>query len=128
MVTTSARRGAPRRRVVLVVPSDGYRARPFSDAAAAIDVDVVVATDHAPPLATEMEDRLVVVDLMQHDRDDFRRQLGQLRNGFAATDLSSLLTQQLCSSVTVKPLAPAPKAKGPALLLATGIASERNHS
>lgn len=45
-----------------MVPSDGYRARPFSDAAAAIDVDVVVATDHAPPLATEMEDRLVVVD------------------------------------------------------------------
>lgn len=72
--------------------------------------------------------RLVVVDLMQHDRDDFRRQLGQLRNGFATADLSTLLTQHHFSAVTVKPLAPAPKAKGPALLLATGIASERNHS
>ncbi len=72
--------------------------------------------------------RLVVVDLLEHDRDDFRRQLGQLRNGFPPRELASLLTQHPFSSVTVKPLAPAPKAKGPALLLATGISSERNPS
>lgn len=48
---------------MLVVPTDGYRASAFFDAAAALGADVVVATEESPPLATGMEDRLVVVDL-----------------------------------------------------------------
>ncbi len=48
---------------MLVVPTDGYRAVAFLEAAARLGVDVVVATDESPPLAAAMEDRLVVVDL-----------------------------------------------------------------
>jgi len=47
---------------VLVVPTAGYRAEAFIDAAAAVGADVVIATEETPPLAAGMEDRLVVVD------------------------------------------------------------------
>lgn len=66
--------------------------------------------------------KLVIVDLLLHDRDDFRRKLGQLRNGFQREDLSLLLTQQSFLDVSVRPLAPQAGAKGPALLLATATA------
>jgi ubiquinone/menaquinone biosynthesis C-methylase UbiE len=64
--------------------------------------------------------RAVVVDLLHHDRDDFRRQMGQLRNGFRAAELAQLLTAAGLTAVTCSPLSPEPDAKGPALLLATG--------
>jgi ubiquinone/menaquinone biosynthesis C-methylase UbiE len=68
--------------------------------------------------------KLVVVDLLRHDRDDFRRRLGQLHNGFAIDDLSSFLTQQSFDDVTVRPISPSAGAKGPALLLATGTRTQ----
>lgn len=46
----------------MLLPTETYRATAFMEAAAAVGVEVVVATEHAPPLATEMEDRLVTVD------------------------------------------------------------------
>ncbi|MCB9374592.1 MAG: ATP-grasp domain-containing protein [Microthrixaceae bacterium] len=49
--------------MVLVLPTETYRAADFIAAAAEVGVEVVVATEHRPPLATEMESRLVVVDL-----------------------------------------------------------------
>lgn len=64
--------------------------------------------------------RAVVVDLLHHDRDDFRRQMGQLRNGFREAELAHLLTGAGLAAVTCSPLTPGPEAKGPALLLATG--------
>ncbi len=64
--------------------------------------------------------RAVVVDLLRHDRDDFRRRLGQLRNGFEAAELTALLTDAGLAGVTTTTLPPEPEAKGPALLLATG--------
>ena len=67
--------------------------------------------------------RLIIVDLLPHDRDDFRRQMEQLRPGFAPAELSALLTQAGLGQVRVTPLAPEPSAKGPALLLATGSKS-----
>ena len=68
--------------------------------------------------------RAVVVDLLHHDRDDFRRQMGQLRNGFRATELAQLLAAAGLVSVSCSPLSPEPQAKGPALLLATGTAPD----
>jgi len=53
---------SPHRRIVLLLPTATYRAGAFMEAAARLGIDVVVATEHAPPLATEMEDRLVDVD------------------------------------------------------------------
>lgn len=63
--------------------------------------------------------RAVVVDLLHHDRDDFRRQMGQLRNGFAAAELKKLLRTAGLEAAACAPLSPEPEAKGPALLLAT---------
>ncbi|MEM1109049.1 MAG: metalloregulator ArsR/SmtB family transcription factor [Planctomycetota bacterium] len=59
----------------------------------------------------------VVVDLMLHDRDDFRRSLGQRSMGFTPDTLGSLLTEAGLSKVVCRSLKPAPDAKGPALLM-----------
>jgi ArsR family transcriptional regulator len=63
----------------------------------------------------------VVVDLLRHDRDAFRRQMGQLGNGFEPAELAALLAGAGLADVRCRPLAPEPKAKGPALLLASGV-------
>jgi ArsR family transcriptional regulator len=72
--------------------------------------------------------RAVVVDLLRHDRDDFRRRLGQLRNGFDRDELASLLSQAGLAGVSCTTLPPEPEAKGPALLLATGTRLARSDS
>ena len=63
--------------------------------------------------------RAVIVDLLPHDREDFRRQLGQTRLGFDAKELEQLLADAGFAHATVRPLPPEPNAKGPALFLAT---------
>ena len=63
--------------------------------------------------------RAVVVDLLRHDREEFRRQLGQRWPGFAPGELTALLEDAGLADVRVQPLSPEPEAKGPALLLAT---------
>jgi ArsR family transcriptional regulator len=65
--------------------------------------------------------RAVVVDLLPHDRDDFRRQLGQTRLGFEPVELEQLLVEAGLSSAAIHPLPPEPAAKGPALFLATAV-------
>jgi ArsR family transcriptional regulator len=64
--------------------------------------------------------RLVVVDLLQHDREDFRREMGQERRGFGLDELEKIMaaTPRLVD-VRVRALPPEPQAKGPALLLAS---------
>ena len=76
--------------------------------------------------------RAVVVDLLRHDRDEFRREMGQLRNGFDSDELAALLGDAGLAEVDCSPLAPEPEATGPALLLASaskpagsGVASRR---
>jgi SAM-dependent methyltransferase len=64
--------------------------------------------------------RLVVVDLLRHDREDFRRQMGQVCLGFEADGLADALRSAGLEGVSVRPLPPETRAKGPALLLATG--------
>lgn len=64
--------------------------------------------------------RLVVVDVMEHGRDDFRRQMGQACRGFRLEDLSSMLTTAGIRDVSVRPLTPESNVKGPVLLLAAG--------
>jgi SAM-dependent methyltransferase len=66
--------------------------------------------------------RLVVLDLMRHDRDDFRRSMGQQRNGFEVEELGGLLSAAQLAVDHCAPLPPEPGAKGPALLLACGAA------
>jgi len=63
--------------------------------------------------------RAVIVDLLRHDRDEFRRRMRQLRNGFAADELVALLRTAGLDEPECAPLTPESEAKGPALLLAT---------
>jgi len=62
--------------------------------------------------------RLVVIDLLHHDRDDFRREMGQRLNGFAPERLASLLETAGLEAGRMSPLDPEPDAAGPALLSA----------
>jgi SAM-dependent methyltransferase len=64
--------------------------------------------------------RAVVVDLLRHDREEFRRQMGQKRSGFETEDLTRLLAASGFDAVRCFPLPPEPEARGPALLLASG--------
>ena len=62
--------------------------------------------------------RAGVVDLLRHDRDDFRRRMGQQGFGFEPEELKTMMEAAGLQQVTVRELAPEPGAKGPALLLA----------
>ena len=63
--------------------------------------------------------KLVVIDLLPHDRDDFRRQMGQLSLGLSPEFIAGAMDDVKLQAVTVKPLPPEAAAKGPALFLAT---------
>jgi len=66
--------------------------------------------------------QVAIIDLLRHDRDDFRREMGQLSMGFEHSELAHELELAGFGQVTCSPLAPEPEAKGPALLLARGTA------
>ncbi len=61
--------------------------------------------------------RLVVVDLLRHDREEFRRQMGQHSLGFAPAEFESLARGAHFEGARAQPLPPEAQAKGPALLL-----------
>jgi ArsR family transcriptional regulator len=65
--------------------------------------------------------RAVVMDLLPHDRDDFRRQMGQRKMGFAPESITQLLGACGFANATAHALPPQPNTKGPALFLATGV-------
>jgi len=69
--------------------------------------------------------RAVVVDLLRHDREEFRRQMGQSSLGYEPEELATLLGEAGLEETTARPLPPEPGAKGPALLLAAGTRSGR---
>ena len=61
----------------------------------------------------------IVVDLLPHDRDDFRRRMGQQRLGFERAEFEQLMAAAGFGVPTIRPLRPEPNVKGPALFLAT---------
>jgi ubiquinone/menaquinone biosynthesis C-methylase UbiE len=65
--------------------------------------------------------RAVIVDLLPHDRDDFRRQMGQTNSGLDPKEIEGMLTTAGLVNVITKPLPPESNVKGPALFLATGM-------
>jgi ArsR family transcriptional regulator len=69
--------------------------------------------------------RLALVDLLRHDREEFRREMGQLRRGFETEEMERLLEEAGLHGVTVRALAPDADAKGPALMLASGAKATR---
>ena len=69
--------------------------------------------------------RIVIVDLLRHDQEEFRRRMGQAVSGFEGGALSGALREAGFGDAAARPLAPEPQAKGPALLLATGSRAGR---
>ena len=63
--------------------------------------------------------RVVVVDVLSHDREEFRRKMGQAHMGFEPEALKAALEEAGFDAVAVRPLPPEGDAKGPALVLAT---------
>ena len=102
---------------------------PIDDAACDAAMLILALTYVADPAATLAElarilkpgGRAVIVDLLPHDREDFRRQLGQTRLGFDAKELEQLLSDAGLTRAAIRPLPPEPSAKGPALFLATAV-------
>ena len=64
--------------------------------------------------------RLVAVDLLRHDREDFRRLLGQRSLGFETAEIAGRLREAGFAAARCRELPPEPDVKGPALFLATG--------
>lgn len=71
--------------------------------------------------------RAVVVDLLHHDQEDFRRRMGQRSMGFSQGGLTEQLKSAGFTDVRCRPLPPAAGAQGPALLLATGVRPADTH-
>jgi ArsR family transcriptional regulator len=63
--------------------------------------------------------RAVIVDLLRHDRDDFRRRMGHQGFGFEPRELQVMMEAAGLEQVACRELPPEPGARGPALLLAT---------
>ncbi len=62
--------------------------------------------------------RAVIVDVLAHDRDDFRRRMGQRHRGFSPDAVRDLMAGLV--DLRVVPLPPEADAKGPALFIASG--------
>jgi len=64
--------------------------------------------------------RLVLVDMLPHDRESYRQQMGHVWLGFAEDHTARLLGEAGFERTRVVPLPADAKAKGPALFVATG--------
>jgi ArsR family transcriptional regulator len=64
--------------------------------------------------------KVAIVDLLPHDRDDFRRQMEQRHAGFEPALMTRQLKQSGFAHAKCTPLPPETNVKGPSLFLATG--------
>lgn len=64
--------------------------------------------------------RLVIVDMLPHDRVEYRQRMGHVWQGFSGEQMAGWLRDAGLEAVRVQALAPDPDAKGPALFVASG--------
>ncbi|HYJ78314.1 MAG TPA: metalloregulator ArsR/SmtB family transcription factor [Longimicrobiaceae bacterium] len=67
--------------------------------------------------------RLLVVDMMPHDREEYRHAMGHVWLGFSAERMGGWLGETGFGGVRYVPLSPDPAAKGPTLFAATARAT-----
>ena len=65
--------------------------------------------------------RLVLVDMLPHDREVYRQQMGHLWLGFPEDQIRALLSEAGFETVRVVPLPPDSRVKGPGLFAATAV-------
>ena len=63
--------------------------------------------------------RIIAVDMLPHDRESYRQQMGHVWLGFSEEQMRRLMTESGFTDVRIVPLPPAAKAKGPGLFVAT---------
>jgi ArsR family transcriptional regulator len=63
--------------------------------------------------------RLMLVDMLPHDRESYRQQMGHVWLGFSEDQLRRFVRDGGLGDVRVVPLSPDPKSKGPGLFVAT---------
>jgi ArsR family transcriptional regulator len=63
--------------------------------------------------------RLLIADMLPHDREEYRQQMGHVWLGFSSDHLRGLLTAAGFNRIRIVPLAAQAQAKGPALFVAT---------
>jgi len=63
--------------------------------------------------------RLVVVDMLPHDRETYKQQMGHVWLGFSEEHVRQMVTANGFAEATVAPLPPDARAKGPGLFVAT---------
>jgi ubiquinone/menaquinone biosynthesis C-methylase UbiE/DNA-binding MarR family transcriptional regulator len=108
-------------------------ALPIDDAsldAAAMSLVLV----HQPEPATVLREaaralrpggRLVLIDMLAHDRTDYRQQMGHVWLGFEPRQIAGWLEEAGLASVRVQPIPPARQASGPALFAAAATKPEK---
>jgi ArsR family transcriptional regulator len=65
--------------------------------------------------------RAIVVDMLPHDRESYRQQMGHVWLGFSDEHMRRLLTHAGFTKVKIHPLPEHTAAKGPGLFMATGV-------
>jgi len=68
--------------------------------------------------------RVVIVDMLPHDREHYRQQMGHVWLGFSEDQITQMLAEAGFERIRVVALPPDVKAKGPALFVATGYKHE----
>jgi ubiquinone/menaquinone biosynthesis C-methylase UbiE len=64
--------------------------------------------------------RIVLVDMLPHDRDNYRQQMGHVWLGFGDEQVRRMLSEAGFADIRVVALPPDARAKGPGLFVATG--------
>jgi ubiquinone/menaquinone biosynthesis C-methylase UbiE/DNA-binding transcriptional ArsR family regulator len=103
------------------------QALPIDDAALDAATIGLVLHHTADPLAVLREvarvvrpgGRLLVIDMLAHDHHDYQQTMGHVWLGFEPAQLDMWCTTAGFEAVRIRPLPPAPKVTGPALLVAS---------
>ena len=69
--------------------------------------------------------RVILVDMLPHDRESYRQRMGHVWLGFSEDQIGRVLRDSGLEEVRVVPLPPDARAKGPALFVATASKQER---
>lgn len=72
--------------------------------------------------------RLLLVDMMPHDRAEYRQRMGHVWQGFGAEQIGAWLEAEGFGALRYQPLAPDRDAKGPTLFAASGRRPELSRS